>query len=88
VNDQVEAVNKSLKTILHRMINFAKSNWHLMVYSSLWAYRISVNTATSFSPFQLIYRLEAVLPIECNIPSLKLAVELLSDTSPLEELIL
>ena len=56
-----------------------------MLYSTLWAYRTSVKTATGFSPFQLVYELEAVLPIECQIPSLKLAVQLLLDTSPLEE---
>jgi hypothetical protein len=87
-NGQVEAVNKSLKTILQRTINSAKSNWHLMLYSTLWAYRTSVKTATGFSPFQLVYGLEAVLPIECQIPSLKLAVQLLPDTSPLEERLL
>ena len=56
-----------------------------MLYSALWAYRTSVKTATGFSPFQLVYGLEAVLPIECQIPSLKLAVQLLPDTTPLEE---
>jgi hypothetical protein len=56
-----------------------------MLYSALWAYRTSIKTATSFSPFQLIYRLEAFLPIECQIPSLKLVVQLFPDTSPLEE---
>jgi hypothetical protein len=56
-----------------------------MLYLALRAYRTSVKTATSFSPFQLVYGLEAVLPIECQIPSLKLAVQLLPDTSPLEE---
>jgi hypothetical protein len=65
-NGQVEAVNKSLKTILQRMINSAKSNWHLMLYSVLWAYQMSVKTSTGFSPFQLIYGLEAVFPIECR----------------------
>jgi hypothetical protein len=84
----VEAVNKSLKTILQRTINLAKSNWHLMVYSSLWAYRTYVKTATGFSPFKFVYGLEVVLPIECQILSLKLAVQLLSDTSPLEERLL
>jgi hypothetical protein len=59
-----------------------------MLYSTLWAYRTSVKTATGFSPFQLVYGLEAVLPIECQIPSLKLAVQLLPDTSPLEERLL
>jgi hypothetical protein len=56
-----------------------------MLYSALWAYRTSVKTGTGFSPFQLVYRLEAVLPIECQISSLKLAVQLLPDTFPLEE---
>jgi hypothetical protein len=88
VNGQVEAMNKSLKTILQRTINLTKSNWHLMLYSALWAYQTSVKTATGFSPFQLVYGLEAVLPIECQIPSLKLAVQLLPDTSPLEEWLL
>jgi hypothetical protein len=56
-----------------------------MLYSVLWAYRMYAKNATSFSPFQIIYGLEAVLPIECPIPSLKFAVQLLPDTSPLEE---
>jgi hypothetical protein len=56
-----------------------------MLYSALWAYRMSVKNETSFSPFQLIYGMEAVLPIECQIPSLKLVVHLFPDTSPLEE---
>jgi hypothetical protein len=84
-NGQVEAVKKTLKTILQRTINSTKSNWHLMLYSELWAYRTFVKNTTGFSPFQLIYEPEAVLPIKCQIPSLKLAVQLLPDTSPLEE---
>jgi hypothetical protein len=59
-----------------------------MLYSALWAYRTFVKTATSFSPFQLVYRLEVVSPIECQIPSLKFEVQLLPDTSPLEERLL
>jgi hypothetical protein len=55
-----------------------------MLYPTLWAYRTSVKTATSFSPFQLVHGVELILPIECKIPSLKLAVELLPDTSDLE----
>jgi hypothetical protein len=59
-----------------------------MLYSTLWDYRTSVKTTTSFSPFQLVYGLEAVLPIECQNPSLKLTLQLLLDTTPLEEQIL
>jgi hypothetical protein len=67
------------------MINSAKSNWHLMLKSTLWAYQMSINKKTGFSPFQLVYGLAEVLPIECQIPSLKLAVQLLPDTSTPEE---
>jgi hypothetical protein len=49
---------------------------------------MSVNTTSGFSPFQVIYGLEEVFPIECQIPLLKLAIELLPDTSPLEERLL
>jgi hypothetical protein len=83
-NGQVEAVNKSLKTILQKTVSQSKSDWHIMLYPALWAYRTSVKTATSFSPFQLVHGVESILPIECEIPSLKLAVALLPDTSDLE----
>jgi len=56
-----------------------------MLFSTLWAYQTSVKTSTSFTPFQLVCGLEAVLPIECEIPSLKLVVELLPNTIPKEE---
>ena len=59
-----------------------------MLFSALWAYRTSIKNTTKFTPFQLVYGLEAMLSIECGIPSLKLAVELLPDTSPEEERLL
>lgn len=87
-NGQVEAVNKTLKKILQRTIDKNRSNWHVMLYSALWAYRTSVKTATGFTPFQLVYGMESIFPIEYEIPSLKLAEELLPETSGLEERLL
>jgi hypothetical protein len=52
----------------------------MMFFSALWAYRTSVKSSMGFNPFQLGYSIEFVLPIECEIPSLKLVVELLSNT--------
>ena len=40
-----------------------------------------MKTTTVFTPFQLVYGIEAVLPSQCRIPSLQLTVELLPDTS-------
>jgi hypothetical protein len=37
-NGQVEAINKSLKTILKKTINQSKFDWNIMLYHALWAY--------------------------------------------------
>jgi hypothetical protein len=87
-NDQVEAINKILITMLRRIIGTHKTSWHTMLFLALWAYRTSVKSAMGFTPFQLVYDIEVVLPIECEIPSLKLAVKLLPNTSAEEELLL
>ena len=67
--------------MIRRIIGIHRSNWHNMLFSALWAYRTSVKTSTGFTPFQLVYGLEAMLPIECEIPSLRMAIELLPATS-------
>ncbi len=59
-----------------------------MLYSVLWAYQTYIKTATGFSPFQLVHGVEAILPIECEIHSLKLAIDLLLETTPIEEQLL
>ena len=56
-----------------------------MLYPALWAYRTNVKTATGFPPFQLVHGVEAVTPIECEIPSLKIAIHVLLDTTELKE---
>jgi hypothetical protein len=71
--------------MLRRMIGIHKSIWHMMIFSTIWAYHISIKYATGFTPFQLVYGIEVILPIECEIPSLKLVVELLPNTSAEEE---
>ena len=78
-------MNKSLKYILQRTIAQSKMNWHIMLYLALCAYRTAIKTATGFSPYELIHGVESVLPVECEIPSLKLAIEILPYTSVVEE---
>ena len=84
-NAQVEVVNKTLNTILKRTIDAAHSNWNIMLYPTLWVYRTNVKTATGLSPFQLIHRVEVVTPVECEIPSLKIAIHVLPETMELKE---
>jgi len=84
-NGQVEAINKVLKTMIQRMVGANKTSWHLQIFSVLQAYHTSVKTSTGFTPFPLVYGIKVVLPIECEIPSLKLKVELLLHNSTEEE---
>jgi hypothetical protein len=56
-----------------------------MLYLTLWAYRTSIRIAAGLSPYQFVHGVEAFLSVECEIPSLKIAIELLLDTNQLEE---
>ena len=50
------------------------------MYLALWVYQTSVRNATRFTPIQLVYDLEDIFPIQCEIPSLKLVIDLLPNT--------
>jgi hypothetical protein len=87
-NGQVQAINKVLITMLRQMIGIHKTSWHTMLFSALWDYRTSVKSAIGFTPFQQVYGIKAIFPIECEIPSLKMVIELLPNTSTKEERLL
>ena len=74
MNGAVEAANKNLKKILSKMSDTYK-DWHDLLPFALHAYRISVRTSTGATPFSLTYGMEVVLPIEVEIPSLRLLTE-------------
>ena len=42
---------------------------------TLWAYRTSVRTLAGATPYTLVYGMEAVLPVEVEIPSLRVLRE-------------
>jgi len=56
-----------------------------MLYPPLWAYQTTINTSIDFSLFQLVHGVELILPIECEIPSLKLEIYLLPNMTDLEK---
>jgi hypothetical protein len=67
------------------MVGIHKSSWNTMIFSALWAYRTLVKSTMGFTPFQLVYGIKAIFPIECEIMSLKLDIELLPNTTTEEE---
>ncbi|XP_077228519.1 uncharacterized protein LOC143861476 [Tasmannia lanceolata] len=78
-NGVVEAANKNIKIILRKIIRSYKDWSTKLPFTlwafALWAYRTSVRTSTGATPFSLTYGMEAVLPIELKIPSLRILIE-------------
>ncbi|XP_075074223.1 uncharacterized protein LOC142161936 [Nicotiana tabacum] len=52
-----------------------KRDWHEKIGKALWAYRTTFRTATQVTPYSLVYGVEAVLPLEQQIPSLQIAIQ-------------
>ena len=52
-----------------------KKRLHERVEEALWAYRTTYRTPTQAKPYSLIYGVEAVLPLERQIPSLRIAIQ-------------
>ena len=66
--------NKNFKAILEKMTDTYK-DWHEKLHFSLWEYRTSVRTSTGATPYSLVYRMETVLDVEVEIPSLRVLAE-------------
>nr|KYP60134.1 Pol polyprotein [Cajanus cajan] len=74
MNGTVEVANKNIKKIIQKLMVTYK-DWHEMIPFALHGYRTSVRTSIGATPFSLVYGMEAVLPIEVEIPSLRVLTE-------------
>ncbi|KAL0463056.1 UNVERIFIED_CONTAM: hypothetical protein Slati_0193200 [Sesamum latifolium] len=74
-NGLAEAFNKTLYSLLKNVMAKSKHDWHDRIGEALWAYRTTVRTPTQSTPYALVYGVEAVLPLEQQIPSLRIAIQ-------------
>ena len=72
-NGQVEVVNKSIIALIKKNVNRRPRNWHSLLSQALWAYRNSPKDATRTRLFKLVYRHDAILPIEVNLQNVRIA---------------
>jgi transposase InsO family protein len=66
-NGQVESTNKVLEGILTKTIQLHKKDWEERLPEALWAYRTTWRSTTGFSPYELVYGKQVLLPIEFHI---------------------
>lgn len=69
-NGQVEAVNKTIKENLKNKLVEKKGAWANELPFVLWAYQTIARNATSETCFVDTYRVEAIVPIEKELPTL------------------
>jgi hypothetical protein len=76
-NGQVERTNglilQGIKTRMLHDLEARGGNWYKKLPSVLWALRTNVNRATRDTPFNLVYRVDAVLPSEIYLQSARVA---------------
>jgi transposase InsO family protein len=73
-NGLTEAFNKTLGKILKKTVTKNRRDWHDRIFEALWVYRVTMRTPTQATPYSLVYGSEAVLPLEVQIPSLRVAI--------------
>jgi len=73
-NDLTETFNKTIGKLLKKFILKSQRDWDDKLGECLWAYRTTVRTPTKATPFSLVYGCEAVLPLEIQILSLRVAL--------------
>ena len=73
-NGAVEAANKNIKRILRKMVETSR-DWSENFPFALWAYRTSFRTSIGATPYSLVYSMEAVLPVEIEMGSLRIELE-------------
>ena len=72
-NGEVEATNKNIKRILRKMVENSR-DWSEKLPFALWAYHTSFRTSTGATPFSLVYGMEAMLHVEIEMRSLRVAL--------------
>ena len=75
-NGQTKSTNKILGVVLTKIVGDKRSDWELKLHAALWAYRVAYKTLIAMTPFNMVFSLNAILPMEFLIPTLGVAKEL------------
>eukprot|EP00253_Pinus_taeda_P032568 PITA_32568 len=83
-NGLAESSNKSLISIIKKMLEENKKIWHKKLTNALWADRLSTKKSIGMSPYELVYGMEARFPSSLGIPTIKLLQELQAEPNDMQ----
>jgi len=69
-----EAFNKIIIKLLKKFVSSSRRDWNETLSECLWAYRTTIRTPTGNTPFAMVYGCEAIIPLEIQMPSLRVAL--------------
>eukprot|EP00253_Pinus_taeda_P014619 PITA_14619 len=75
-NGQVEVTNRALEGILTKVVSSSRRDWADRLIEATWAYNTTWKTTTSFTPYELVYGKKALLSIEFEYNTLRMAAQL------------
>ena len=70
-NGQVEVINKTLMDSLKAKVDRLSGKWAEELPGIVWGYRTTRRSTTEESSFRLAFGSEAVLPIELELPNIR-----------------
>eukprot|EP00253_Pinus_taeda_P003292 PITA_03292 len=80
-NGQVEVTNRVLEGILTKVVSSSRKDWVDRLVEATWAYNTTWKTTTGFTPYELVYGKKALLSIEFEHNTSRVAAQLDLDLS-------
>ena len=74
-NGQVERFNRTLETMLSKVVSDNQKDWDIHLPKALFAYHTSIHESTEFFPFLVNYGRSATLPIDIKLGRIPLSSE-------------
>jgi len=60
----MEVTNRALEGILTKVVSSSRKDWADRLFEATWAYNTTSKTTTWFTPYELVYGKKALLSIE------------------------
>jgi transposase InsO family protein len=83
-NGLAESNNKNIMNIVKNIVGENKKSWDSKIKYALWEDRTTTKTSIGKTPFELVYGIEAHLPINLQIPALQVAQHFATDKEALQ----